>query len=128
MKGLLINHLQSLCHLSVQQWDFTQGKSTIGALLAATDHWHNLLDSGLEICAIFFDYSKAFDTVPPQVLAVEIRKQQYPSTYSEMDCFMGGVSTSVWGAPCQICKLHVLSGVPKGSVLGPFCLSSISMT
>jgi hypothetical protein len=47
---------QSFYPLSAQQWGFTQGKLTIGALLAATDHWHSLLDSGLEICTVFFDY------------------------------------------------------------------------
>ena len=41
-----------LCH----QWGFTQGKSTTGALLDATDQWHRQLDLGLDICV---DYIKA---------------------------------------------------------------------
>ena len=53
--------LNTLCDI---QWGFTKGKSTTGALLAATDQWHQMLDDGLEICAVFFDYSKAFDSVP----------------------------------------------------------------
>ena len=47
---------------------FSSGRSTTGALLAATDQWHKLLDSGLDICTVFFDYSKAFDTVPHRLL------------------------------------------------------------
>ena len=120
MRGLLIHHLQSFCPVSAQQWGFTQGKSTIGALLAATDHWHNLLDSGLEICTIFFDYSKAFDTVPHRCLLQKLESvnvhplilrwiTHYLYRRSQYVC-VGGSSSDLQ---------PVLSGVPQGSVLGP---------
>ena len=50
--------------LSDNQWGFTHGKSTVGALLTAVDSWHQQLDSRIDICAVFFDLCKAFDSVP----------------------------------------------------------------
>ena len=58
-RNLLVKHFEEHCPLSVQQWGFTPGKSTTGALLAATNHWFNLLDQGYDICAVFFDYSNS---------------------------------------------------------------------
>ena len=55
--------------LSDNQWGFTEGKSTTGAHLAATDQW---LDEDLEICTVFFNYSKAFDTVPHKLLLAKL--------------------------------------------------------
>ena len=42
----------------------SQGKSTPGALLAATHAWHLALDGGSDVCYIFLDLSKAFNKVP----------------------------------------------------------------
>ena len=64
--NILIDHYSNI--LSSHQWGFTQGKSTSGALVTAIDAWHKLLDSGTEVCAIFFDYRKAFDTVSHTLL------------------------------------------------------------
>jgi len=50
------------------QWGFTCGKSTTGALLDATDQWFRELEQGHDICTVFFDYSKAFDTIPHRPL------------------------------------------------------------
>ena len=65
VRNLLVDHFEEFHSLSAHQWGFfTRGKSTTGALLAATNNWHRLLDSGLDICTVLFDFSKAFDTVP----------------------------------------------------------------
>ena len=37
VRNLLVDHLEEFHPLSAQQWGFTHGKSTTGALLAATD-------------------------------------------------------------------------------------------
>ena len=54
--------------LSDNQWGFTRGKSTVGALLTAVDSWHQQLDSRIDICAVFYDLRKAFDSVPHRLL------------------------------------------------------------
>ena len=61
----LLDHLADNCPVSDMQWGFLKGRSTTGALLSAVDSWHQILDSGLNICA---DLSKAFDKVPHEPL------------------------------------------------------------
>ena len=47
IRNLLIDHLEKYYPLSAYQWGFTQGKSSTGALLDATDQWHrqHMIDS-----------------------------------------------------------------------------------
>ena len=103
------------------QWGFTSGKSTTtGALLAVTDQWHRVLDSGREICIVFFDYSKAFDSVPHRPLldklsAVNVSPYILKWIASYLLNRMQAVCVS--GVTSQL--QHVLSGVPQESVLGP---------
>ena len=68
--SLIAAHLDLVCHLSDSQWGFRAGRSTVSALLSTTSHWFTLLEAGLEVCAImiFFDYRKAFDSVPHRPL------------------------------------------------------------
>ena len=43
---------------------FCFGCSTVTALLSVTEEWLTALEYGQEVCAVFFDYQKAFDSVP----------------------------------------------------------------
>lgn len=53
------NHL-----LSDSQWGFRAGRSTCSALLNITHTRFNILDKGEELVVVFFDYHKAFDSIP----------------------------------------------------------------
>ena len=120
IRGILLDHLDRFSPLSDMQWGFTSRKSTTGALLAATDHWHQLLDSGSEICTVFFDYSKAFDSVPHRSLLDKLRAINVcPYILKWLASYLCNrmQSVCVGGASSDI--HHVLSGVPQGSVLGP---------
>jgi len=87
MRDMLLDHLTQFSPISAQQWGFCWGKSANCALLAAIDLWHQWLDSGLDICAVFFDYKKAFDSVPhrPLIDKVKGHKYKYQSQCSQMD-------------------------------------------
>ena len=61
---IIHDHLASYSLLSDRQWGFIPGRSTTSALLSTLSDWHAELDHGNDICAIFFDYRKAFDSVP----------------------------------------------------------------
>ena len=65
---LLVDYLNKTCPLSNKQWGFQHGKSTTTALLYVIDQWFQLLERGQEVCAVFFDLCKAFDTVPHRPL------------------------------------------------------------
>ena len=60
----LLLHFNTVAPLSQHQWGFTAGKSTTAALLSFTHNCQSALDSGGEVCSVFFDLSKAFDKVP----------------------------------------------------------------
>ena len=62
------NHLNEHHPLSNKQWGFQSGKSTVTALLSVTHDWFQALESGQEVCSIFFDLKKAFDSVPHRPL------------------------------------------------------------
>ena len=47
---------------------FQPGKSTLAALLHTVHTWLEVLESGHELCAVFLDLRKAFDSVPHQPL------------------------------------------------------------
>ena len=49
----------SLCDA---RWGFSSGKGTVTTLLATTHQWLKLLEDR-NVCALFFDFHKAFDLV-----------------------------------------------------------------
>ncbi len=48
----------------MHQWGFQRAKSTVPVLLHTTHDWLEHLEKGAKIGAVFFDYKKAFDSVP----------------------------------------------------------------
>ena len=50
--------------LSDKQFGFVKGRSTTLQLLKVMDEWSKILDEGDALDAIYFDFKKAFDTVP----------------------------------------------------------------
>ena len=64
----IATHLEVYYPISLQQWGFQRKKSTTAALLDVYNTWAMEVDKGKEICAIFFDLKKAFDSVPHKSL------------------------------------------------------------
>ena len=61
---LLLQHLNAYpCYsISSRQWGFLPGRSTASALLSVTYDWLQQLELGNEVCSVFFDLKKAFDS------------------------------------------------------------------
>ncbi len=99
---------------------FTKGKSTTGALLTAVHNWHKLLEDGQSVCAVFFDFKKAFDKVPHSILMSKLTNLNLdPHLVSWVASYLRNRSqyVTINGKSSNISE--VVSGVPQGSVLGP---------
>ena len=106
--------------LSQHQWGFTAGRSTTTALLSFTHNCQAALDSGDEVCSVFFDLCKAFDKVPHLPLLQKLADLQVnPCILRWIGSYLLDRSQAVVLGGVQSSPLHVISGVPQGSVLGP---------
>ena len=119
MHMIMSKHLDTSSVLSDQQWGF-RSMRTILALLNVTYYWFSSLDRGAEVCAIFFDLRKAFDSVPHRHLITTLMKLNFPYHLVKWICsylLNRYQQVVIDGATLQ--SVNVKSGVPQGSVLGP---------
>ena len=64
----LWEHIVEHAPISNCQWGFQKQRSTTTALLYATHEWYTFLDKQKDVICVFFDYRKAFDSVPHRKL------------------------------------------------------------
>ena len=121
----VFNYLIDFCSshnlLSDRQFGFRPGFSTETALISSLDFVHSSLDNGASsVCCIFFDLSKAFDSVPHIPLLEKLSSLPLPSSLiSWFHHYLSNRTQQVFIPPYSSSKSNVLSGVPQGSILGP---------
>ena len=118
--SLLLKHLYDNDPISSAQFGFLKGRSTTGALVSAVNDWHTHLDNGLDICVVFFDLRKAFDSVPHMSLLNKLASLNLnPHLYRWIENYLYQRTQAVGVEGETSATLPVVSGVPQGSVLGP---------
>ena len=95
-------------------------RSSISALIQVVDNWAQALDQGYEICVIFFNIQKAFDTVPHLLLLEKLRALEVnPYLLRWIESYLANRTQYVGVDGYDSHNLPVVSGVPQGSILGP---------
>ena len=118
--SLVFKHLADNSPISKFQWGFMPRRSAISALCSLTHDWLRDLDNGNDVCSVFFDLRKAFDSVPHNHLLDKLATLSLcPHLLQWIHSYLSNRSQVVAvGGELSTIK-NVLSGVPQGSVLGP---------
>ena len=125
MERLVVSALEGFLRTSKgicsQQHGFTQRRSCVSNLLTAREHWCSAVDKGEQVDVIFIDFSKAFDRVPHGRLLSKLEAIGISGR------LLGWIADFLRNRVNQVAVNEVLSsvtvatsGVPQGSVLGPF--------
>ena len=116
----LYAYLENNSLISSEQFGFRAGHSTVEQLLLTYDDITKMVDSGKTVDLMFFDYSKAFDTVCHAILLDKLQCigiVGHLLTWIEMFLTNRSMRVKVAGVFSE--SVAVTSGVPQGSVLGP---------
>ena len=116
----IVDHLDSNQLLNECQYGFRKRRSTLHALLNATENIYNAMDLNLNTLGIFIDFSRAFDTIDHSIL---LKKLKHYGIQGNMLNILGSYLrnrkqyVSYGGNDSSM--LNITCGVPQGSVLGP---------
>ena len=106
--------------ISSSQYGFVPGKSTVTNLIKCTEKWSEILDRRKCVDVVYFDFRKAFDSVPHQRLIQKLRSAGLsPRTVTWIGDFLVNRKQAVKIGNTISMERNVISGVPQGSVIGP---------
>ena len=116
----LFHYITSNNLLYNHQYGFREGHSTEAATLEFIDRIFSDLDQNKLPLAIFLDLSKAFDTIDHHILLTKLH--HYGIANTELNWFTSYISHRTQFVELSDTKsphLHISTGVPQGSILGP---------
>ena len=113
-------HIEQNDLLSDRQQGFRKGFSTTTQLLHVVHHATEALDKKDDYHIISFDFSKAFDKVPHDLLLLKLRNYKFNRCICDwIENWLKNRVSVVAANGQRSEEFAVLSGVPQGSVLGP---------
>ena len=103
------------------QFAYRKGLNTTMALVKCQHEWLRRLDSDADFIRIFsFDFSKAFDSVPHDIVCRKLRNFEInPYIHNWIVNFLMGRQQRVVVDGISTSYLSINRGIPKGTVIGP---------
>lgn len=120
---IVINKLKPVLHpfIDNKQHGFDKGKSTVTNLVEFSSYLRNNIGNGKEVDVVYTDFSKAFDVVNISILIHKLFKIGVRGNMLHwIHSYLTDRTQSVKFNNSFSKKYDVSSGVPQGSVLGPF--------
>ena len=123
-ENLVLQQMQefiyNLCLLHNTQSGFRKGHSTTTALLKFKDDISKAMKKGEITLAVFADFSKAFNTVDPEVLINKLSKMNFSKSFLHwLISYLPNREQFVQINDKISSKAIICFGVPQGSLLGP---------
>ena len=116
-----MDHLQLNNILINNQHGFRSGFSCQTQLISLIEDVSHALDNQLQTDLILLDFSKAFDTVPHKRLSAKLHHYRIDhQVCAWIQSWLTQCTQSVAVDGVSSPPVCVLSGVPQGTVLGPF--------
>lgn len=103
-----------------EQHGFTRGRSTVTNLMVYQDALLNAFESGIQVDAVYTDFSKAFDRVNQRLLIYKLQNMGFgEGVVSWIESYLSGRVQCVRVNNFISKEILVHSGVPQGSHSGP---------
>ena len=121
VRDAIVSHMNDNDLYVKCQHGFRNKRSCTTQLIEVMEEVTDLLDNGYPVDIIYLDFRKAFDSVPHSRLLMKMKSYGIVGNiYKWIKDFLSNRIQRVRVGDSYSCMANVLSGIPQGSILGPF--------